>query len=157
MSTPTWSQLGKTKHRASKVQGHLKGVDKEVGLQLIYETGQRPENQIANFGLVPRQKVESGEQVTEYFNISEGFFTCMVSDSQSTKSVHRRVRLAIERNVDEICSNQNPKSRVQHMRGSFVGVDANIWFPLGRTRLRASERARTAETRGPEGLRPDDL
>ena len=70
-----------------KVQGHLKGVDQEVGLQLIYETGQRPENQITNFGLVPRQKVESGTQVTEFFNIPERFFNCMILDSQSTKSV----------------------------------------------------------------------
>ena len=54
-----------------KVQGHLKVVDQEDGLQLIYETGQRPQNQITNFGLAPRQKVESGEQVTEYFNILE--------------------------------------------------------------------------------------
>ena len=57
-----------------KVQGHLKGLDQEVGLQLIYETGQRPENQITNLGLVPRQKVEAGEQVTESFNIPEVFF-----------------------------------------------------------------------------------
>ena len=42
------------------VQGQLKGVDKEACLQLIYETGQRPESQITNLGLVPRQKVESG-------------------------------------------------------------------------------------------------
>ena len=79
------------------------------------KTGQRPENQITKFGLVPRQKVESGEQVTEYFNIPEGFSFCVILDSQSTKSVPRRVRLAIERNVDEICSNQNSNPKVQHM------------------------------------------
>ena len=77
-----------------KVQGQLKGVDQEACLQLIYETGQRPENQITTLGLVPRQKVESGEQVTESFHIPEGFFNCMVLDSQPTKSVPRRVRLA---------------------------------------------------------------
>ena len=44
-----------------KVQGQLEGVDQEACLQLIYETGQRPENQITTLGLVPRQKVESGE------------------------------------------------------------------------------------------------
>ena len=98
-----------------KVQEHLKGVDQEVSLQLIYETGQRPENQITNLGLVPRKKVEAGEQVTESFNIPEGFFNCMILNSQSTKSVPHRVRLAIERNIDEICSNQNPQSRLQNM------------------------------------------
>ena len=37
----------------------------------------------------------------------------MILDSQSTKTVLHRVRLSIERNVDEICFNQNPNSRVQ--------------------------------------------
>ena len=59
------------------VQGRVKDADQEVYLQLIHESGQRPENQIATLGLVPRQKVESGEQVTESFN-PEGFFNCMV-------------------------------------------------------------------------------
>ena len=77
------------------MQGQLKGVDQEVCLQLIYETGQRPENQITTLGLVPRQKVESGDKLTESFNIPGGFFNCMVLDSQPTKSVPRRVRLAI--------------------------------------------------------------
>ena len=85
------------------VQGQLKDVDQKACLQLIYESGQRPENQITTLGLVPRQKVESGEQVTESFNIPEGFFNCMVLDSQPTKSVPRRVRLAIKRNIDEMC------------------------------------------------------
>ena len=57
-----------------KMQGQLKGVDQEACLQLIYETGQRPESQITTLGLVPRQKVVSGEQVTESFNLPEGFF-----------------------------------------------------------------------------------
>ena len=73
MSTRTWSQLGKTKHRASKSAGAYEGVNQEFGFQLIYETGQRPENQITKFGLVPRQKIDSGEQVTEYFNVLDGF------------------------------------------------------------------------------------
>ena len=34
------------------VQGQLKGVDQEVCLPLIYETGHRPENQITTLGLV---------------------------------------------------------------------------------------------------------
>ena len=38
----------------------------------------------------------------------------MVLDSQPTKSVSRRVRLAIERNIDERCPKRNPKLRVQH-------------------------------------------
>ena len=90
------------------------GVDQKACLQLIYESGQRAENQITALGLVSTQKVESGDKVTESFNIPEGFFNCVVLDSQPTKSVPRRVRLAIERNIDEICPNQNPQSRLQH-------------------------------------------
>ena len=58
--------------------------------------------------------VESAEQVTEIFYVAEGFFNCMVLDSQPTKSVPRRVRLAIERNIDEMCPKRNPKSSTQH-------------------------------------------
>ena len=57
-----------------KVNGQLEDVDQEVCPQLIYETGQRPESHITTLGLVPRQKVESGEQVAESFNVPEGFF-----------------------------------------------------------------------------------
>ena len=89
-------------------------MDLEACLQLIYESGQRPENQVTALGLVSTQKVESGEQVTESFNIPEGVFNCVVLDSQPTKSVPRRVVLAIERNIDEICPNRNPQSRLQH-------------------------------------------
>ena len=56
-----------------KVQGQLKGVDQEACLQLISESGQRPESQVAALGLMSRQKVDSEEQVTESFNIPEGF------------------------------------------------------------------------------------
>ena len=55
------------------VQGQLKDVDQEVYLQLIYEIGQRPENQITTLGLASRQKVESKKKVTEFFNVPEGF------------------------------------------------------------------------------------
>ena len=96
------------------VLGQLKDADQEVYLLLIFETGQRPENQITTLGLASRQKAESGEQATELFNIPEGFFNCMVLDSQPTKSVPRRVRLAIERNIDEMCPKRNPKLRMQH-------------------------------------------
>ena len=95
------------------VQGQLKDMHQEVYLQLIYESGQRPENQITTLGLVPRHQVESGEQVTESFNILKVFLS-MVLDSQRTKLVSRRVRLAIERNIDEICPKRNPQSRLQH-------------------------------------------
>ena len=95
------------------VQRQLKGVDQEVYLLLVYETGQRPENQITTLGLESRQKVESGEQVTESFNIPKGFFNCVVLDSQATKSVLCWLRLAIERNIDETCPNRNPQSRFQ--------------------------------------------
>ena len=96
-----WFPLGTTRHRASC-------------LQLIYESGQRPENQITTLGLVPRHKVESGEQVTESFNIPERFFNCMVLDSQPTKLFPRRVRLSIEWNIDDMCPDRNPQSRLQH-------------------------------------------
>ena len=52
--------------------------------------------------------------MTESFNIPEGFFNCMVLGSQPTKSVPRRVRLAIERNINEMCPKRNPQSRLQH-------------------------------------------
>ena len=97
-----------------KVQGQLKGVDQEACLQLIYETGQRPESPITTRGLVPRQEVELGDQVTESFNILEGFFSWMVLDSQPTKSIPRRVRPAIEMNTDAMCPNRDPQSRMQH-------------------------------------------
>ena len=38
----------------------------------------------------------------------------MVFDSQPTKSVPRRVRLAIERNIDVMCRNRHLQSRMQH-------------------------------------------
>ena len=82
-------------HGSLEIQGQLKGGDQEISLHLIYGTGQRPESQITTLGLVPGQKVESGKQVTESFNIPEVFFNRMVFESQPTKSVPRRVRLAI--------------------------------------------------------------
>ena len=78
MPTRTWFPLETTRHRASEREGQLKGVDQVVYLLLIYETGQLLENQITTLGLVSRQKVESGEQVTEFFNIPDGFFNCVV-------------------------------------------------------------------------------
>ena len=102
------SDWGRRDTAPLKVQRQLNGVDQEACLQLIYETGHRPESQITTLGLVPRQKVESGEQVTDSFNIPEGFFNCVVLDSQPTKSVPRRVRVAIERNIDEMCPKRNP-------------------------------------------------
>ena len=104
------------------VKGQLKGVDQKVYLLLIYETGQRPENQITTVGLVSRQNVEWGEQVTEFFNIAEGFFNCVALDSQPTKSVPRRLRLVIERNIDEMCPKRNSQSRMQHENLDVGGV-----------------------------------
>ena len=54
------SHLGRRDTMPLNVQGQLKDVDQEVYLQLVYESGQRPENQMTTLGLVPRQKVESG-------------------------------------------------------------------------------------------------
>ena len=102
------SHWGRRDTAPLKVQRQLNGVDQEGCLLLIFETGQRTESQITTLGLVPRHKVESGEQVTESFNIPEGFFNWMVLESQPTKSVPRRVRLAIERNIDEMCPNRTP-------------------------------------------------
>ena len=47
-----------------EAQGQLKCVDQKTCLQLIYETGQRPENQITALGLVSRQK--DGIERTSY-------------------------------------------------------------------------------------------
>ena len=108
---PMWT----TKHPASERAGATEGCGPGgVIFQLIYEIGQRLENQITTLGLVSRQKVESGEQVTELFNVSEGVFNCMVLDSQPTKSVPRRVRLAIERNIDEMCPKRIPKLKMRY-------------------------------------------
>ena len=52
--------------------------------------------------------------MTESFNIPQGFFNWMVLQSQPTKSVPRRVRLATERHIDEMCPNRNHQSRMQH-------------------------------------------
>ena len=38
----------------------------------------------------------------------------MILGSQPTMSVPRRVRLVIERNIDEMCPNQNPQSEMQY-------------------------------------------
>ena len=97
-----------------KVQEQLKGLDQDVCLQLIYKTGQRPESQITNFWLVPKQKVESGEQVTESLNIPEWFCNGMVLESKLTKSVPRRVRLAIKWNIDDGGPNRDTQSKMQH-------------------------------------------
>ena len=111
-----------------KVQGQLEDVDQEISLQLIYETGRRPDSQITTFGLVTKHKVESREPVAEYFNIPEGLFNWMVLESQPTKSVHRRARLAIERNIDEMCPNRNPQSRMQ--RGNLDVRSVGTTRPL---------------------------
>ena len=113
LSTRTWERRDIV---PPKLQGQLKGVDQEACLQLIYESGQRLENQITALALVSRQKVQSGEQVTESFNIPEVFFffNCVVLDSQPTKSVPRRVRMAIERNIDETCPKRHPQSRLHY-------------------------------------------
>ena len=68
--------------------------------------------------------MESGEQATESFNIPEGFFNCMVLDSQPTKSVPRRVRLAIERNIDGMSPKRNPKFGMQHENMDVRSVGA---------------------------------
>ena len=68
----------------AKVQGQLKGVDQEACLQLIYESGQRPENQITALGLVSRQKVESGEQVTHPGRVFQLHGTGLPTDEVSS-------------------------------------------------------------------------
>ena len=46
----------------------------------------------------------------------------MVLDSQPTKSVPRRVRLAIARKIDEMCPKRNPKLRMQHENSDVRSV-----------------------------------
>ena len=70
------------------------------------------------------RKVESGEQVKECFNINERVFHWMVMDSQPTKSVPRRVRLVIERNIDEMYPKRNQQSRMQNENLDVRGVGA---------------------------------
>ena len=95
-----------------KVQGQLKCVE-EACLQLIKETGQRPERQIATLGLEPRQRVESREQVTESFCVPEGFFNWMALESQPTNSVPRQIRPAIERNIVAMSPERTHHPRTQ--------------------------------------------
>ena len=83
-------------------------------LQLIYEIGQRPENQITTLGLASRQKVEWGEQVTEFFNIPEGFFQLhgarFPTDSRSLAGCVWPLK-----EISMKCArNENPKLRMQH-------------------------------------------
>ena len=125
--------MGATRYRASKGAGQLKGVDQEVFIQLIYESGQRPENQITALGLVSRQKVESGEQVTESFNIPEGFFQLCGTELPTDEVVPRWLRMAIERNIDEMCPKRNPQSRLQHENLDVRSVETTR--PLRRVAL----------------------
>ena len=118
-----------------------------------------PENQITTLGLVTRQKVESGEQVTESFNIPEWFFNWMVLDSQPTKSVPRRVRLAIERNVDEMCPNRKSQSRLQtrepgcEERWDYTTF-AGSCFLFGETCDLTDEEAQEAKVRACRSVNP---
>ena len=96
------------------VQEKLKGVDQEVCLQLTYETGQRLENQITTLGLVPRQKVESREQVTESLTFLKGFSIAWLSIP------NRRSRFLAGcvwplKGISMKCARiGNPQSRMQH-------------------------------------------
>ena len=76
------------------VQGQLKRVDQEA---LSPVDSWKPDNPWT------RAETESG--------IGR---TIMVLDSQRTKSVPRGVRLALEKNIDEVCPDRNPQSRIQH-------------------------------------------
>ena len=96
-----------------KVQGQLKCVDQKACLQLICETGQRCERQIVTLGLVPRQRTESREQVTESFCVPEGFFNWMALESKPTKPVPRRVRLAILRKIVATSPDRTHQPRTQ--------------------------------------------
>ena len=95
------------------VQGQLTCVDHKTCLQLIYETGQRPEKQIATLGLVLGKSTELREQVTESFCVPEGFLNWMALESQPTKSVPRRVRLGFARNIVAMSPNQTSQPRTQ--------------------------------------------
>ena len=56
------------------VQGQQKYEDQVACVQLVYETGQRPEERITTLGLVPRQRGELRQQVTESFCVPDVFF-----------------------------------------------------------------------------------
>ena len=73
-------------HGSLKVLWQLKGGNHGISLHLIYETGQRPQSQITTLGLVLGQKVESGKQVTESFNVPEGFFNWMVLENPNQRN-----------------------------------------------------------------------
>ena len=94
LSTRTWERRDTV---PLKVQGQLKGLDQEACLLLIYESGRIRENKSQSLSI-----------------LLKGFFNCVVLDSEPTESVPRRMRQAIERNIDEICPNRNPQSRLQH-------------------------------------------
>ena len=81
-------------------------MDQEARLQLVYETGQRPEERIATLG----HRVDSREQVAEFF-----FFlhSRRLPSQLDTKSVPRRVRLAIERNIVVMSLDQTFQSGIQ--------------------------------------------
>ena len=76
-----------------RVHGQLKDVDLNAS-SLIYKIGHSPERPIARLGLARGEMVESREQVTESFHVPEGFLRWMTLDSEPTKAVPRRVRLA---------------------------------------------------------------
>ena len=82
-------------HVFLRVHGQLKNVDQDAYLQLIYKIGHSLERPIARLGLARGEMVESREQVPESFHVPEGFLSWMTLDSEPTKAVPRRVRLAI--------------------------------------------------------------
>ena len=94
----------------SNVQRQLTYVDQDARLQLVYETGQRPEERIATLGLVPRHRVDSREQVAEFFFLGH---SRRLPSQLDTKSVPRRVRLAIERNIVVMSLDQTFQSGIQ--------------------------------------------
>ena len=90
-----------------KVQGQLTCVDQEAYLQLRYTTGHRPEP----------KRAELGEQVTGSFCVPEEVFNWMALESQPTKSVPRRVVLAVERHIVAMSPDRTlqPRTRSENL------------------------------------------
>ena len=106
------SHWGRRDTAPLKVQRQLNGVDQEA----CPPVDSRKLDNALRARLRPWDSCRDRKwkQVTDSFNIPERFFNCVVLDSQPTKSLPRRVRVAIERNIDEMCPKRNPQSRLQH-------------------------------------------
>ena len=115
-------------------------------LQLVYEPGQRLQERITTLGLVPRHRVESRKQVTEFSWFPDVlFFNWMGPECQPTKSAPRQIRLAIERSIVAMSPDQTPQSGTQ---GEKCGDGTTVARSCtARRRLRLDRRRCTGRRR----------